>query len=331
MLLQAVEYPDGPTVHAIAAGKGKQQVKRCLKWVQEEEHHSFDIWGSRHLSNDSPCGWHGSIASFLGLPEQTWLQSLKEHHYHCMLMSPDSGQTAAWQECYSHLQEQLAGLVSSRPEAARWHLAFEYEIPRERGRRPDLVLLAGDDIVVLEFKSDVAPLPAYVDQVHAYARDLNHYHAGSHDKRVHPLLVVNGAPADLNSKRGEVWIISPSAMAISVASLVAAGSPGGDPNWLQADYAPLPSLVSAARRIFQHEPLPRIRRALSAGIPETIEALVRVAQQADKEGSHHIALVTGVPGSGKTLVGLQFVYNDHFGDTGSHRTGAFLLRLQTRC
>ena len=74
-------------------------------------------------------------------------------------------------------------------------------------------------------------------------------------------------------------------------------------------------MVSAARRIFEHEPLPQIKKAQSAGIPDTIATLVAAANQARENRELHLALITGVPGSGKTLVGLQFVYENHFGDT----------------
>src|SRR5205085_11576383 len=59
---------------------------------------------------------------------------------------------------------------------------------------------------------------------------------------------------------------------------------------------------------FNHEPLPQIRRAYSAGIPATLSHLSRIAREAEHSQEMHLALVTGVPGAGKTLVGLQFVY-----------------------
>ena len=80
--------------------------------------------------------------------------------------------------------------------------------------------------------------------------------------------------------------------------------------WLKADYAPLPSFISAARRIFNHQALPQIRRALSAGIPQTIDALNRIASHAQEHQERHLAFVTGVPEAGKTLVGIQFVYEN---------------------
>ena len=95
--------------------------------------------------------------------------------------------------------------------------------------------------------------------------------------------------------------------------------------WLDADYSPLPSLVTAARRIFDHEPLPHIRRAQSAGIPQTLAYLTAIAEEARASGGLHLALVTGVPGSGKTLVGLQFVYQTHFAADAVTRQQAVFL------
>lgn len=77
---------------------------------------------------------------------------------------------------------------------------------------------------------------------------------------------------------------------------------------MSAPYDPLPSLIEAARRIFQHEPLPHVKRALAAGLPETVELLARLTEETAERGERLLAFVTGVPGAGKTLVGLRLVY-----------------------
>jgi DUF2075 family protein len=98
-----------------------------------------------------------------------------------------------------------------------------------------------------------------------------------------------------------------------------------DPDsWIQADYAPLPTLVAAARRLFEHEPLPQIKRAQSAGINRTISSLVEISESAEANNELHLALVTGVPGAGKTLVGLQFVYAHHASNSEHNRPAVFL-------
>ena len=168
-------------------------------------------------------------------------------------------------------------------------------------------------------------LQAHVDQVAAYARDLRHYHAASHDKLVDSVLVLTRGLVP-RRQVGEVTVVNPQGLreAISALESRAPDEPIEAKAWINADYSPLPSLVSAARQIFEHEPLPQIRKAQSAGIPDTIAELVAAANRAREAQELHLALITGVPGSGKTLVGLQFVYENHFGDTGSKRTAVFL-------
>lgn len=78
--------------------------------------------------------------------------------------------------------------------------------------------------------------------------------------------------------------------------------------WLNASYAPLPTLVSAARRIFQNEPLHHVRRALSARVPEVVALVDEIVSGAQAGSRRRAVFVTGVPGAGKTLVGLRVVY-----------------------
>jgi DUF2075 family protein len=79
-------------------------------------------------------------------------------------------------------------------------------------------------------------------------------------------------------------------------------------------------LVEAARRIFRDEPLPHIHTAIAAGIPETVELLGRIVDKTSDESSRSLAFVTGVPGSGKTLVGLRLVHER----TSTHGRATFL-------
>jgi hypothetical protein len=217
-----------------------------------------------------------------------------------------AGQIAAWKASFVALQSATAELLQVRPTAAQWGIVFEYELPRERGRRPDVVILTGSHAAVLEFKRETVALQAHVDQVAAYARDLQHYHAGSHRLIVEPFLVLgdNAQPMQAEGVR----VLADTHLTAELTSLSGLEGPLDVLAWVQADYQPLPSLVKAARRIFRHEPLPRLRRAESAGVSAAVARLVEIAQEAQQRGGRHLVLLTGVPGSGKTLVGLQFVH-----------------------
>jgi hypothetical protein len=274
---------------------------------------------------DPSCGWWGTVSEFLGLDQAELVDALRGRHFDLMGMPPDGGQVDAWRGEYRILAKSLSEIVRQAPQASRWVVVFEYELPRERGRRPDVVILTGSQVIVLEFKESDLLQRAHVDQVAAYARDLSEYHAASHDKLVDPMLVLIRA-ADAQRNIGSVSVVNPDGLVEAIAELEkrAPDEPVDGEEWINADYSPLPSLVTAARWIFENEPLPQIRKAQSAGIPDTIDQLVSAATRARDAQELHLALVTGVPGSGKTLVGLQFVYDNYFGDTGSHRSAVFL-------
>lgn len=215
-------------------------------------------------------------------------------------------QGVAWREEHAVMTEALRDVCLARPDATQWGIAFEYELPLEGGRRPDVVVLAGGSVVVLEFKSTVFPEVAQIDQTEAYARDLADYHDGTHGRPVHPILVLPNSRNFSVSQDGFV-ATDRAGLAHYLVDAATEGSIGLDA-WLQAPYAPLPTLVAAARRIFEHEPLPHVKTAISAGIPEALELLGEVVRDAADRGRRMMAFVTGVPGAGKTLVGLRFVY-----------------------
>jgi DUF2075 family protein len=274
---------------------------------------------------DIPSAWDDSIQHFLSIPQAEWLATLQEDHLKRQHEPANVSQLVAWRNCFRALHTNLSLLAESHPNTRAWHIIFEYELPRERGRRPDVVILAEDTILILEFKDFAMPLQAHIDQVAAYARDVHYYHAASHNRTVIPILVLTRSTVPPSARDG-IHIVAPSSLPPLLASLVPLSSKDRiNPTvWLQADYAPLPSLISAARTIFNHEPLPQIRHAHSAGIPETIATLTNIAQQAQANNELHLALVTGVPGAGKTLVGIQFVYTSHFSDSDTARTAVLL-------
>ncbi|PZR99870.1 MAG: hypothetical protein DLM70_14565, partial [Chloroflexi bacterium] len=272
-----------------------------------------------------PSGWHGTISAFLSASRDVWLEALRAHQEAVTNDAAGESQVEAWKDTFAVLQEQLHALVRERAETASWGIIFEYVLPRERGRRPDVAILAPETALILEFKGFGQALQAHVDQTAAYAHDIQHYHAQSHHLRVVPILVLSKSHAEVEES-GNVTITPASALG----ELIAADVPSSDElapdldRWLAADYAPLPSLVQAARLIFEHEPLPNIRRAHSAGIPDALNTLLAIAAQAQQRGERHLALVTGVPGSGKTLLGLQLVYSSFMGDEAGGRQGILL-------
>ena len=257
-------------------------------------------------------GWAGRIDSFLELKENELMSSLKRQHDQYLNLPVDESQLLAWNNCFSSITQTLNSLITTLPDAATWHIIFEYALHRERGRRPDVLILAPEQIFVLEYKDYSIALRAHIDQVAAYARDIANYHGKSQDNPVIPILVINKG-YEIDYEENQVYILSPEKLSEKILSffILEKYQKIDFENWINAEYQPLPTLVAAARDIFNHEPLPNIRKAQSAGIPETISELNQIASEASDNNEHHLALITGVPGSGKTLVGLQFVYLSH--------------------
>jgi hypothetical protein len=270
-------------------------------------------------------GWFGSIAEFLNLSLDDWLESLSHAYQTLYQHRPTATQKQAWTDCAEVLRSQLSLLIQSRPDSAEWTLIFEYELPREGGRRPDLVLLGAGQILVFEFKQKRSPSLADLDQAAEYARDLAEYHGGSTQNPVSAILVPTRRTTESSLSRSieanqatdgiksiATQLLAPYQIADYLIDLPAR-QPAIDPSaWVSADYAPLPSIVQAAQRLFQQEPLPHIKRAHSAGIPDLIAYLNQLVEQAAHHHQRHLVLITGVPGAGKTLVGLQFVYQTQF-------------------
>lgn len=83
---------------------------------------------------------HYTIQEFLDLSEVLFTEQLSKHHYSVMNMGTDQNQLMAWHNCFSSLKKFLPDLLAGEEDAKEWAIIFEYELPIERGRRPDVVI-----------------------------------------------------------------------------------------------------------------------------------------------------------------------------------------------
>ena len=253
-------------------------------------------------------GWSGSVRCFLDEPTSLVESKLQEHLLGLLGMHASNSQVEAWLEEIDVLRQSLRDLAIARIDCLEWSLIFEFELPLEGGRRPDVIVLGPGRIFVLEFKQDPILNRSSLDQVAAYARDLCEYHSKSHGIEVTPFLV----PTKTSNKaevRDVVQIVSPDKIA-SVFDGYLSGPQIDLDDWLEGDYAPLPTLIAAAKMIFSNERLPAIKRAESYGVARAVSRLKEIANSSLQKSERSLAFVSGVPGAGKTLVGLQFVYEE---------------------
>jgi len=248
-------------------------------------------------------GWSGTVYHLRG----STVVSIRERLERFI---PDAGpgQVRAWDDSIAILQHQSGQLVARDRVAERDEVILEYRVPFE-SRRIDAIVLHGPRVVVIEFKGRSQPGLADLDQVSAYARDLRCYHRECEGRPVDAVLVATRAKGR-HGRRAEVHVIGRDAIDELLKELEADASLPPIPidRFLSEEaYRPLPSLIQAARDLFEKRPLPRIKRAHAATEP-ALTAIQAAIREAAASKSRKLVLLTGVPGSGKTLVGLQLVH-----------------------
>ncbi|MEO6104286.1 MAG: DUF2075 domain-containing protein [Pseudoxanthomonas sp.] len=222
-------------------------------------------------------------------------------------------QTNAWQEQIRLLK--TLQLPAHLADTAK--LYFEYTIPR-LGRRVDVILIAGHVLFVIEYKVGERHFTAAaLDQVWDYALDLKHFHEASHGLSIAPLLVATEASRQTIEIQGTLHddgLVRPvraSGGDLSVAveqCLSFFDAPDIDAQtWERGRYLPTPSIIEAARALYAGHSVDSISRsdAGAQNLAVTSRAVDQIIEQARAQGRKAICFVTGVPGAGKTLVGLD--------------------------
>ncbi len=196
-------------------------------------------------------------------------------------------------------------------------IIFEYDIPR-LGKRIDVVLLLKGIIFCLEFKvGESKILENDADQVLDYALDLNNFHKFSQGKVIVPILIATkyDKTSDLiQSSAYDDRVLNPLYTGeFGIADLidkVLKKYPEENPidkNWVISPYAPTPTIIEAARTLYESHSVEDITRheADKVTTDATIAYILDVIHQSKEKGEKSICFVTGVPGAGKTLVGLD--------------------------
>jgi hypothetical protein len=223
-------------------------------------------------------------------------------------------QLRAWEAQARILREALAGA----PED--WRLHLECDLLRLE-RRVDAVLLTGRAILVLEFKHGARGYAAAdLRQTEDYALDLHDFHAGSRAHPLVPVLVATHAPG-VPFDPPLIWHgVAPAQRtnAAGLAALIAAmeraipapATPIDAAGWIGKPYRPVPSVLEAATLLYRRNAVGEIAeaRADAANLTRTADAIARAIAEARRDGARIVVFVTGIPGAGKTLCGLNVVF-----------------------
>jgi len=255
--------------------------------------------------------WSGDLTTLLAEAPEAIVQCLavrliETHHLN------HAAQLTAWRAQVALLQTTARGLPGE------WRVLLEYPLLR-LAKRIDAVLLTDRAILVLEFKAADQTRMAR-EQVEDYALDLFDFHADSRAHPVVPILVVTQGQA-----RATAWplfwhAVSPvldatertlPALVHDIAARIpAAARPLDTAAWEAAPYRPVPTIVEAATMLYRRHGVAEIAaaRADVGNLTRTNDAIAEAIMQARADDLHLVLFVTGIPGAGKTLCGLNIVF-----------------------
>lgn len=249
--------------------------------------------------------WSDSVDAFVAAPSDAILGALaRESRF-----DVTHPQVLAWNTEITLLRRALA--------KHRGRVLLEFVVPR-MGTRVDALVIIGPVLFVIEFKVGAKHFAAQdLEQVVDYALDLHHFHEGSHDVVIAPVLVATDAHSNacaVTTQLTDDKLLAPSKTnatkleATIDALLALADSPPIDiPRWETSAYKPTPTIIEATLALYREHSVAEITRsdAGAQNLAVTAHTLARIIERARERSEKVLCFVTGVPGAGKTLVGLD--------------------------
>ena len=225
-------------------------------------------------------------------------------------------QRNAWEEEISILKDLLQSYTNGQ-------IIFEYDIPR-LGRRVDVILLLNRIVFTIEFKAGEDTYNRNdLDQVWDYALDLKNFQEASHERIIVPILVATKAKNTSDSwsvSRYDDNVYEPMCTNADMLPVLIKGllsslnsesffdlNDPDDSLWVYSRYSPTPNIIQAASYMYTHHSVESITRTEASGksLKDTTDKIVEIINNTRNNREKAIIFVTGVPGAGKTLVGLN--------------------------
>ena len=232
-----------------------------------------------------------------------------------------TSQTRAWGAEISCLKAVAENLLRYDESFSNWHLLLEYEIPR-RQKRPDGILIDSNILFVIEFKLGESQAGAAERwQTEEYALDLRDFHFASRERTIIPILCLeNGVYTDRPTaeQAGEVvWPVQVCDTSSLAEHIIQSYGHAHNPSqamidaeqWKASPYRPTLTIIEAAENLFSHHDVREISHSYAGNLAETTDALIEHIKESQSKHDRRICFITGVPGAGKTLTGLNAVHD----------------------
>lgn len=271
-----------------------------------------------------PAYFRASVETFLATPDDVVISRLTTSYAQDGYVSQYTSATLAWALTLPNLRLALQKIVLAACQTATWQLLLEYPLYRLR-RRIDVIVISPTSIFVIELKTEAdAFLSADKRQAIEYAQDLRDFHLPSKEACLYPILWALGAASSqiINNTELIKKGVSPLSLVgqdgLATALLQLSGTDGFPSNeasevygrsWDEGAYQPVPSVIEAAVTLFAGHGVREITIAGAKNLNEVAETVLSIIQSTQHGGGHALVFLTGVPGAGKTLAGLNIVHS----------------------
>lgn len=293
-----------------------------------------------------PAFYRAPIAEFLSVSASELIGRLSTAYAHSGFEMQRATQTLTWADDVVRLQNVLRAVADSSSVEVNWSILLEFPIPRKE-KRIDVVILAGDTILILELKSSVQGEQS-LRQAEEYALLLHYFHQPSERRRIVALVVSPGPISTTpNLQRflpiveaPAYWIppieqVSWDMLAARLLSLTTDSfvDPLDPPSWDNGEYRPVPTIIQAALSLKAGLSIREVAhsRAARHDVEKLTSFVTALVENCRRNNRFAICFVTGVPGSGKTLVGLNLAFGTQPGQEPIHfmsGTGPLVQVLQ---
>lgn len=250
------------------------------------------------------CYYSASVKEFLKQSENEIVGII---HSNDISAKTPLQQSTTWKTEVEILKRQLSSIEEG-------HIVFEYVIPR-MGKRIDAVVLYKNIVFLLEFKcGDFEYKASTYDQVYDYALDLKSFQKESFDKLLVPMMISTRAKPTANTITEKNNILTPLRCNSNniFENIKNVSKIYTLPNfdyiaWVNSEYFPTPTIVEAAQALYRGHNVHDITRsdAGAENLTVTTSEINKIIEYSKANNCKSICFVTGVPGAGKTLVGLN--------------------------
>ena len=260
--------------------------------------------------------YSNTIQDFLLDDSSKILGELSLYHTHAL----EELQRNAWMGQIKVLKDQLKIFQEGQ-------IYFEFAIPR-MGKRVDVIVIIKHIVFVIEFKVGDGTYGNHaIEQVIDYTLDLKNFHEGSHHAKLIPVIVsTNAIDFDNDQKDIETYFTAAKTNGNNLGEYLdsvpnqSKGNPINVMDWETSIYKPTPTIVEAAKALYKGHNVQEISRSDAGAInlSKTAEYLSKAIEYSKTHARKSICFVTGVPGAGKTLAGLNIANERMKSDEDEH-------------